>query len=118
MALITDLPTNSSPSTSDYVITDDGSTTYKSTIADITSNKINGTTGLVNASSSITFTATIAVAICFNGSGLYALFGFRNGSVATMVSSTSAITATANGTTYTINNGVTTSGMRYVILTS
>lgn len=35
MALITDLPTNPSPSTSDYLVTDDGSTTYKLTVASL-----------------------------------------------------------------------------------
>lgn len=35
MALITDLPTNASPATSDYMITDTGSATQKTTIANL-----------------------------------------------------------------------------------
>lgn len=35
MALITDLPTNASPTSSDFLVTDNGVTTSKSTLADV-----------------------------------------------------------------------------------
>lgn len=125
MALITDLPTNASPATTDYMITDNGSSTSKSTIENV-KGAMGFTTPFgiaqknISANTSATYTLssqTVALLITSGGSGASQRGAWIIGATtapaafATPILSATGITITTNNAVLTIANG--TNGLVY-----
>ena len=72
--------------------------------------------GSIAQGDNMTFSATQAYMIIGGSNANNAIFQFRNGNVITHTSIGTAITASASGTTYTVNNG-TTAATRYLLIT-
>lgn len=114
MALITDLPTQASPASSDYLITDNGSTTSKSTIGNVKTSMGMGTLSEVqtninsNSSVTITLSGTTQAVLITQGAyatqrGLYIIGSTTTSTYsAANVLSASDITVSNSNMTYTI----------------
>ena len=120
MALITDLPTNSNPSRSDYTITDNGTTTSKTPLSAFpTINTFNLPYG---ESTTITFGQYASALVLVNGysATLKSIYLVRSAvTLLTMgeIASSSNVSATANGLTITFSNNSTGSAAAiYVIM--
>lgn len=131
MALITDLPTQASPSSSDYMITDNGTTTSKSTLSNVKSGMgfetsfnqvfLGQQTSSTSPKSYTVANSSRAMIIVFgagaNFMGIYMITASSSGAVAKVdIAPASNVTVTTSTNTLTISDSSSTTIFVYAFV--
>ena len=131
MALITDLPTNSSPASSDYMITDNGTTTSKSTLNHVKTGMgidtsfsqvfLGQMTSSTSPKSYTVASSSRALILIFgagsNFMGIYMITASSSGAVAKVeIAPASSVTVTTSTNTLTVSDSASTTIFVYALV--